>query len=167
VARATIADGPTHGAPKMTGGLSSPQLSFSSSWLHSSSTAAPIFRSGGLGHDATPVASWHVPAVGPARRSRRFITVACQCSSQRDRSRKDSGIVGKRFCGLEASDPDWCQITWNCSGARKLFVLVPGYPGRPRSLEGKSSKYKWWGEWPSGESPAQPHAGALSVLKPA
>jgi len=35
--------GPTPGAPNMTGGHSSAQLSFSSSWLHSSSTAAPSF----------------------------------------------------------------------------------------------------------------------------
>ena len=41
----TTAGGPTHGAPKMSGGRSSPRLCFSLSWLASFSTAASTCRS--------------------------------------------------------------------------------------------------------------------------
>jgi hypothetical protein len=43
--------------------------------------------------------------------------------------------VGKRFRGLEVSEPDWCQIPGAVPAHGDYFVLVAGYPARPRSLE--------------------------------
>jgi len=41
--------------------------------------------------------------------------------------------VGKRFRGLEVSEPDWCQIPGTVPAHGDYFVLVAGYPARPRS----------------------------------
>jgi|SRR5262249_4773435 len=90
-------------------------------------------------NEATPLSSQATTSPSMmqlgAQTGQRIYDYSIARSPRRRAAGKDSGTVGKRFRGLEVSQPDWSQITGTVPARGDYFVFVASYPGRPRSLE--------------------------------